>query len=320
MTLPSDSMTLSDRGDAAAPSKVEQALRSQRDSWRELVERLSARSGRAFPSEPPRRILLFGVGSSHFAAKLTGVSVVKAGMFPRVPVISCTSMAIGTEVIPQHGDWAFGFSHRGKTPVTLKALQHCDQAGVFTVLVSGRDAVAEEPPYVRYVLSTCPLETVEPHTISVSSAICAVTSVLLGGRLSEDWLQLSELPIPGLDALRRRVGHGPTLILGEWVGEWIARECALKLMEMAGLRVRAFGSEEFFHGAHCSEPVDAKDSTLWHVSMRDDGRNAELRSALRIDVSSHSPLAWVPALIEAQWLALAVALNLGRDPDHPGRA
>ena len=213
-------------------SKVELALRSQRDSWREIVERLSARSGRAFPTEPPKRILLFGVGSSHFAAKLSGLSVVKVGMSPRAAVISCSSMAIGTEVIPSHGDWAFGFSHRGKTASTLKALQLCHQVGAFTVLVSGKDAVADAPPFVRYVLSTCALESVEPHTISVSSAICAVTTVLLGGRLTEEWLQLGELPIPGLDALRRRVGRGPTLILGEWIGEWIAHECALKLMEM----------------------------------------------------------------------------------------
>jgi fructoselysine-6-P-deglycase FrlB-like protein len=295
-------------------TKVEQALRSQRDAWREIVGRLSARSGRAFPSEPPRRILLFGIGSSHFAAKLAGITLSRAGMLPRVPVVSTTSMAIGADVMPSHGDWAFGISHRGKTPATLRGLQLCHQAGAFTVLVAGRDTVQEPPDYVRYVLSTCPLEEVEPHTISVSSAICAITTVLLGGKAAEEWQQLSDLPIPGLEALQARAGRGPRLVLGEWIGEWIAREGALKLMEMARLPVRAFSSEEYFHGPRFSE---SKDTSIWHVSLRDDPRNADIRAVLRIDVSGHAALAWVPALVETQWLALAVALNIGVDPDKP---
>lgn len=36
-----------------------------------------------------------------------------------------------------------------------------------------------------------------------------------------------------------------------------------------------------------------------------------------LDIYGGSPLAWVPALIELQWLALAVALNRGVNPDLP---
>jgi fructoselysine-6-P-deglycase FrlB-like protein len=221
---------------------------------------------------------------------------------------------VGVDVTPSHGDWAFGISHRGKTPATLRALEICHQAGAFTVLVSGKETVTDPPDSVRYVLSTCPLEEVEPHTISVSSAICAITTVLLGTKAAEEWQVLSELPIPGLEALQARAGRGPRLLLGEWIGEWIAREGALKLMEMARLPVRAFSSEEYFHGPRFSEP---KDTSIWHVSLKDDARNSDVRASLRIDVSGNSGLAWVPALVETQWLALAVALNLGVDPDQP---
>jgi fructoselysine-6-P-deglycase FrlB-like protein len=108
------------------------------------------------------------------------------------------------------------------------------------------------------------------------------------------------------------------VLLGEWEGEWIAREGALKLMEMAKLPVRAFGSEEFFHGPKFS--VKPKD-TIWHCETHRDPRSLDLSDAVqgevvRISVSTSTPISWVPALVELQWLALAVALNLGVDPDR----
>jgi hypothetical protein len=56
---------------------------------------------------------------------------------------------------------------------------------------------------------------------------------------------------------------------------------------------------------------------IWHVSMPKDPRNNELKPAHSIGVFGASPLAWVPALVELQWMALATALNLGRNPDSP---
>ena len=83
-------------------------------------------------------------------------------------------------------------------------------------------------------------------------------------------------------------------------------------MEMARLPVRAYGSEEFFHG-----PMFAatKDDPIWHISLPKDPRNTEIKSAYQVGVFGSSPLAWMPALLELQWMSLAVALNLGVDPD-----
>ena len=83
-------------------------------------------------------------------------------------------------------------------------------------------------------------------------------------------------------------------------------------MEMARLPVRAFGSEEFFHGPMFSTKAD---DPIWHISLPKDPRNDQIRSSHQVGVFGSSPLAWMPALLELQWMALATALNLGVDPD-----
>ncbi|HAR42777.1 MAG TPA: hypothetical protein DCS07_09155, partial [Bdellovibrionales bacterium] len=166
----------------------------------------------------------------------------------------------------------------------------------------------------RYVLNTTPLERCEPHTMSVTGAICAVTTLMIGAKAAEEWDALRSFPDPDLNLFRDRAQMGPSVIMGEWEGEWLAREGALKLMEMARLPVRVFGSEEYFHGPLFSV---APGDPIWHVAMAKDSRMNEIKSSYRIDVRGASPLSWVPAMVELQWLSLAVALNRGVNPDDP---
>jgi fructoselysine-6-P-deglycase FrlB-like protein len=291
-------------------SGVENALRGQRDAWREVCESTLKITNRELPMETPKRILLFGVGSSYHAARLTSYTLIRDKLRERIPVVACNSLAIGTEVLPGRGDWAFGFSHRGKTEATLKALEQCDLAGAFTLLVAARGV--EQRDFVRFLLTTTNQESVEPHTVSLTSAVCAVTTLLSAGKAAEEWEALRSIGDPDIETYRTRAGDGPAVILGEWEGEWLAREGALKLMEMARLPVRSFGSEEFFHGPRFSLK---KDDKIWHVAHQRDPRSSQIKSAHQIGMFGASPLAWVPALVELQWLALAVALNRGVDPD-----
>ena len=76
--------------------------------------------------------------------------------------------------------------------------------------------------------------------------------------------------------------------------------------------MRAFGSEEYFHGPRLSR---WRKDGIWHVAHQKDNRAAEIRSRASDRNVRFKPLAWVPALVELQWLALAVALNRGVDPD-----
>jgi fructoselysine-6-P-deglycase FrlB-like protein len=229
---------------------------------------------------------------------------------PRLPVITCSSMAIGTSVIPQRGDWAFALTHRGQSSATLAAIEACDRAGVFTVMVSGKGA--KLAPGAQLQFETCEIETVEPHTISMTSAICAVTTHFMGAKARDEWEMFSAIGFPAVELMQRRVGRGPAVILGEFEGETLAHEGALKLMEMARIPVRAFGTEEFFHGPRFSL---GPDDAIWHVAHAKDQRGSELKAAYRFHINGTSPLAWVPTLVELQLASLAVAANLGVDPD-----
>jgi fructoselysine-6-P-deglycase FrlB-like protein len=292
-------------------SIVEETLRSQREAWREISSRVAEFSDRVLPNEVPRRILFFGLGSSHFAARLVALSLMRDKSRSRIPVIACSSTSIGHEVFPSKGDWAFALTHRGASAVTLQALSLCEQYGAFTVGICAKEV--QDLASAHTLIHTSAIEKVEPHTVAVSGAICAATTLLMGAKAAEEWDALCSLGDPDLDLLRQKAARGPTILLGEWEGEWLAREGALKLMEMAKCPVRAFSSEEFFHGPKlCLQP----DDQIWHISLPKDPRAYEIKAAHPIYVSGASPLAWVPALVELQWLALAVALNRGADPDQ----
>lgn len=295
-------------------SIVENNLRNQRDLWKEISSRVSTLESRGFPHGVPKRIILFGLGSSFIAAKLCQLTLKRDRTRPRTPVIACPSSHVGVDAIPAKGDWVFAFTHRGAPGLTLQALELSERMGAFTVQVSAKGVEASR--YTHFLLETAPLEEIEPHTIAVSGAICAVSSLLLGTKGIEEWDALTSIPLPDLDQMRELAGTGPQLLLGEWEGEWLAREGALKLMEMARLPVRAFGSEEFFHGPRFSAGADTK---VWHISLPKDPREKEITQKypnhFQIPIYGSSPLAWVPGLVQLQWLALAVAKNLDVDPD-----
>ncbi len=289
---------------------VEQTMRAQKDSWKEISARVAALDPRDLPYEGPKRIIFFGLGSSYIAAKLCQLTLKRDRTRKRVPVIVCPSTHVGVDALPERGDWVFAFTHRASGGPTMEALELSERLGAFTIQVSAQ-GVAQHAA-AHYLLPTVPLERVEPHTAAVTGSICAVTTLLLGDKCMEEWEALTSLPTPSLDLCRRRAGMGPTVLVGEWEGEWLAREGALKLMEMARIPVRAFGSEEFFHGPKFS--TTEKDS-IWHISLPKDPRNDDIRSTHQIGVFGSSPLAWMPALLELQWMSLATALNLGVDPD-----
>jgi len=293
-----------------AMTVVEQTMRAQKDYWREIATRVSTLESRDFPHGGPKRILFFGLGSSYIAAKLCQLTLKRDRTRKRVPIIACPSTHVGLDAQPAKGDWVFAFTHRASGGPTIQALELADRLGAFTIQVSAQ-GVAQHPS-AQYLLPTTPIERVEPHTAAVTGAICAVTALLLGDKCVEEWEALTSLPTPSLDLCRRRAGKGPQVLIGEWEGEYLAREGALKLMEMARMPARAFGSEEYFHGPMYS--TTEKD-VIWHISLPKDPRNDEIKAAHQVGVFGSSPLAWMPALIELQWMSLAVALNNGVNPD-----
>ncbi len=299
-------------------SQVEQTLLAQKSEWLQIAKRTMLETISEIPHETPRRIFLFGVGSSHFAAQLTGSALLRSWYRAKSQVVACQSLDVGTRVFPSKGDWCLAFTHRGKTPATLKALQFCEKMGAYTLLITGQLEGYEVPPFVKLHMQSSTAETVEPHTKSVTGAICAATTLMLGSEVQDEWNRLGEELNPDLAQCRERIGRSapPTWILGEYEGEWLAREISLKIMEMAFVQSKAFGTEEFFHGPRYSHLAE---DTLWHFSTETDARNADLSPSLRIAVDTQSPVSFITSLVEAQWLTLAVALNKGVDPDSAGK-
>lgn len=280
-------------------SIVEETLRLQRKA-------LEATARRAAAAAPPpanvKRVLLFGLGSSRHAAHLTAETLISAG-FP-VPVRACAPLALGHDLMAEAGDLAIGFSHRGSNKLVLAALKACKDAGAHRVLVSAEGAGGD--------LVSGPLERCEPHTVGVTGAICAATSWLT--RRAELWKPVWEGQDPELEA----DVEAPTVLLGERAGEWTAREAALKLLEMAHHPTRVFGSEEFFHGPSW---VLRPEDRVWHVATPGDARTGDIKAHRRIAADvKEGPAAWANALIRLQWLALALAVKRGVDPDDPIRA
>lgn len=284
---------------------VEAALRSQRMAWRAMIAKARELQRGVLPSKPPERILLFGVGSSHHAARLAAhvLLAVRHVVRGEARAIANHSLAVGRDLRPRQNDWVFGFSHRGKTPATLTALERCADAGAYPILVAGEGASSEDRGWLT--IPTVPLETVEPHTVSLTSAVCVVTCLLGGIAVEEGWSRASASGDPEMASLREEVGAPPTVVVGEWEGEWVAREAALKLMEMAGLPVRSYSSEEYHHGPRAAL---GHSDRLWWVSRPEDPRAADMRGAYTLPASSEDrPLGWLEALVLAQWSALAIA-------------
>jgi glucosamine 6-phosphate synthetase-like amidotransferase/phosphosugar isomerase protein len=200
--------------------------------------------------------------------------------------------------------------------VTLKALQMCKKSGAFCALVAAQGISPD--PIADLYLPTSEIEKCEPHTFGMTSSVCAVTSLLLGGAILERWQFLASQHDPDLKILRAQVQSPPTVVLGEREGEWIARETALKLVEMAGVRALVFGSEEYFHGPQLFVQQSKIQEKVWYTGSLSDSRQNDIsRMSIQYQAKwdESEPLSWVDCLIHFQWATLALALNLGVNPD-----
>lgn len=307
------------------PSQTELALRAQRGDWKVITERVTHKECRELPHQVPRRILFFGVGSSLHVAHLSAWALRRDRTRVRIPIVAVSSRAVGEDFIPQKGDWAIGISHRGRTEATSQAMDVCAREGAFCFQVSGRDA--PRMPGAHFFLETVEQEVVEPHTRSVTGAICAITSLLLGNRALEEWEAIRSMGDPSLESCLEIFDRvpAPNVFVGEWEGEWIAREAALKFMEMARWPTRVYGTEEFFHGprqagmgeAALVEPAFV--NRVWAVEHASDTRARELRAPRGFSFLGTTPLSFMPKLVELQWMALALALKRGINPDDLGK-
>lgn len=314
-------MTSSDAWTGARSTWAEQP-----NHWKEIVARLSGGVwSRSLPWDPPETVFWVGEGSSLHAAALTGAVLggggphTRWGRPPRWD-IACAASEFAQMAGRLSGpkQWFVGFSHRGQTATTVKALKQARARGFYTVWVASQ-AIEQPPAEVDLFLPAGPLETVEPHTSAVTSAVVAATTVLGDGSFRDIWLAAilgdriaqPELPesIQGLKDGAWVVSHG--------AGEWLAREFALKCLELGGPQLRPSASEAFFHGPSLFLPQRGqKTQVLWLDSSEDpredDWQGRYRPEGLDIRVQSLGGLASDPrtclqALVRLQGWALAIS-------------
>lgn len=305
-------------------SKVEETLRAQRGDWTEIARRTMAAD--ALPLMRPHRIFLHGIGSSESAAVISRLCLRTWGEYVRgawgnVPIFARSSVRLFEERTPAPNDWVFAFSHRGGTEETRLAQKRAADCGAscfwITTQELGEDVVNDLPGVGSgFWIGAGKREICEPHTRALTDAIVVATTLLGGKEILERWEALSSLPNPDLERLQKRVGKGPRLVLGVGSDVALSREGALKLMEMARLPVRSFEWTEYHHGPWMSEMTKGKttrdlgETDVWQVGEA--AFTARLPRALSFTDSDP-----IQRLVELQWASLAVALNLGVDPDGP---
>jgi len=315
-------------------SEVEKALQSQRSLWPGVSERAIDLGDEAQTSgDRPHRIILVGEGSSLSAAQLAYWMLRKQGLrrewkASKLFVFSAADALLSESF--DSSDFLIGVTHRGRTQTVSDVLKKGRARGARCARVLSQDVTLKVRASELRV-PTGPLEKVEPHTQALSTALCALTSFLGESKYwKKFWRQAALNPDPSLSELRydlkKRYGRssGPQILVGRADGEALARELQLKFLEMARFPSWVFSSESFFHGpqwalAAKGRPEMLIPSTFFREARRDEyrlRRTAEFPSVS--EGIGGSPCAQVlENLVRCHWMALALALNLGLNPDAP---
>ncbi len=331
------------------------------------------------------RIVFVGLGSSRTAAELCVVTLRSAAVASRpgaVAVRSASASAVrsgaaiarSATVMPRsvsaptrfvvgqenflddltRNDLVVAISHRGKTEWLLKRVKSARKMGCEVLQVSARGTRAwfafdrknsEASLSGVRLIEVGELERVEPHTVSLTSAVALVTALFEPG-LEKAWKgQIKKVSgfltesVPAGAGLAARSDSQkiirPRFILGDGVGEVLAREAQLKAVEVAKVTALAFSSEAFFHGPHWGYvPGDG----IVYFSVSGDDRSKKIRglsaggagkvapglgptgapsnnqSVFEIELA-RGPLGWVLALAKLQRLAVDLARQSGVHPD-----
>ena len=279
----------------AQPELIAQALRAPAPEW------LTPPTG--------RKIFFVGVGSNHHAARIAAWLWSGAGFDARaVHAYDFVTRPYRLST----GDLGVFLSHRGGVKsYTVQAEAMARSAGADTVAVCGAGATWEGS---GRRLETCALEDTGAFTKSFTTTMV--------------WL-LRWAGEPSLLAPFQRAGTslnwGPDspkitadtdlVLLGDGLREWVAAETALKLLETAHLRARAYGLEEFLHGPHISVGpgsfvvgFSAVGETRWDAAHRYlDTIGVPLLDAANDD--------WLAQILWGQRFTIDACRGLGLDPD-----
>lgn len=279
----------------AQPELIANALRAPAPAW----------------LKPPknRKIFFVGVGTNHHAAGIAAWLWSRAGYDARA--------VHGYDYVSRpyrlaKGDLGVFLSHRGGAKsYTVKAEMMARRAGAETVAVCAAGASWKGP---KRRLETCALEDTGAFTKSFVTTMAWLLRWSGKPALLEPFKRAATSLNWGPDS--PALGRGTDLVLlGDGLREWVARETALKLLETAHLRVRAYGLEEFLHGPHISVGAGSLVVGFSSVSERrwdDAHRYLDAIGVPFLDVANDD---WLAQTLWGQRFAADSCRRLGLDPD-----
>jgi glucosamine--fructose-6-phosphate aminotransferase (isomerizing) len=285
-------------------------------------------------------------GSSDYAA-IFGRYVLEVAT-GRPVALAAPSLQTLYGIEPRVRGWlALGISQSGRTPEIATVLERYRRAGARTMAVTNDPASPLAATADVHVALDAGEEAAVPATKTFTAQLVAMAAVAeaLGRvpwgaadweRLPEDVAQVLSDPAPAERAAKALGDADELVAVGRGSLMCVALEAALKLREASGVRAEGWSAADFRHG-----PLTIVQGALPLLAVSARGPAAAdveelateleltgtpvLRLADRPDADLPypsglaEPLCAVPAVVRAQQLALAVALNRGIDPDEPPR-
>ncbi len=254
-----------------------------------------------------RKVFLVGVGTNHHAARIAAWLWSRTGLDARaVHAYDFVSRPYRLT----RGDLGVFLSHRGGRSYTVRAERLARRAGARTVVVTARGGDWPAPRR----LETGPLENTGAYTQSFVTTMAWLCRWAERPALLRPFRRLGA-SLRGGPAFPRVTAGTDLLLLGDGPREWVARETALKVMEAAGLRARAFGLEEFLHGPCVSA---SRESLAVAFSGPREPRWESARLYLKtigVPLTEVRTEDWLAQVVWGQRFTAAACARLGIDPD-----
>jgi glucosamine--fructose-6-phosphate aminotransferase (isomerizing) len=247
--------------------------------------------------------------------------------------------------VDYRGYLAIAVSQSGRTPEIVSVLERAGAAGARTVgITNGRDS-----PLARVAEAVVDLEAGEERavpatkTFTAQLAAFAILAEALGPVpwTDDDWPRVPDLvervlgdPEPAR-AVAEAIGDSAGLItVGRGYLYAVALEAALKLKETTGLPAQGYSAADLRHGpiavvergfpvlAFTARGPAAADMADLVGVLHDRGARViqaseEAGADLPLPGGAPEPFATIPAVVRAQQVAHALAVQRGLDPDAP---
>ncbi|MBI4060219.1 MAG: SIS domain-containing protein [Elusimicrobia bacterium] len=276
----------------------------------ELIARVLREPAPAWMKAPKAgKIFFVGVGSNHHAARIAAWLWSGAGFDARaVHAYDFVSRPYRLS----KGDLGVFLSHRGgAASYTVKGEARARRAGASTVAVCGAGAVWKGP---KRRLETCALEDTGAFTKSLTTTLAWLLRWTGKPALLAPFTRAAA-GLSGGPAFPAVSADADLVLIGDGLREWVACETALKLLETAHLRARAYGLEEFLHGPHLSV---GPGSLVIGFSCAGEARWSAARrylDAIGVPFLDAANDDWLAQIIWGQRFTIDSCRRLGIDPD-----